>query len=153
MAPPSSVSTRGPPTHCELAQDVGLNQRNRAYEAAVNGYTAEERGIARANVAKAKASVDTVKAQVEDHGQGAGRGASYRIGAELGEYVSPGVPLLSLVDLTDVWLRFDLREDLVKGSEARDRFETRVPALGTGRSGPNQAIATQGEYAGWRATR
>ena len=43
----------------------------------------------------------------------------YQIGAELGEYVSPGVPLLSLVDLNDVWIRFDLREDLVKGLEGR----------------------------------
>ena len=36
---------------------------------------------------------------------------------------SPGVPLLSLVDLSDVWLRFDLREDLVKGLKVGDRFD------------------------------
>ena len=40
------------------------------------------------------------------------------------------MPLLSLVDLSDVWLRFDLREDLVKGLKIGDRFEVRVPALG-----------------------
>ncbi len=44
----------------------------------------------------------------------------YQIGSELGEYVSPGVPLLSLVDLGDIWLRFDLREDLVKGLKLGD---------------------------------
>ncbi len=63
----------------------------------------------------------------------------YQIGAELGEYVSPGVPLLSLVDLSDVWLRFDLREDLVKGLKLGDQFRLRVPALGDRRDhGRNQ---------------
>ena len=40
------------------------------------------------------------------------------------------MPLLSLIDLSDVWLRFDLREDLVKGLKPGDQFEMRVPALG-----------------------
>jgi multidrug resistance efflux pump len=40
------------------------------------------------------------------------------------------VPLLSLVDLNDVWIRFDLREDLVKGLKVGDQFTMRVPALG-----------------------
>ena len=40
------------------------------------------------------------------------------------------MPLLSLIDLSDVWLRFDLREDLVKGLKIGDRFKMRVPALG-----------------------
>ena len=39
---------------------------------------------------------------------------------EPGEYVSPGVPLLSLYDLNDVWLRVNLREDLVKGLKVGD---------------------------------
>ena len=68
--------------------------------------------------------------------------------------MSPGVPLLSLVDLSDVWLRFDLREDLVKGLKVGDRFEVRVPALGDQAITVEvRTIATRGEYAGWRATR
>src|SRR6516225_682496 len=31
-----------------------------------------------------------------------------------GEYVSPGVPLVTLIDLNDMWVHFDLREDLIK---------------------------------------
>ena len=78
----------------------------------------------------------------------------YQIGAELGEYVSPGVPLLSLVDLGDVWVRFNLREDLAKDLKAGDVLEIRVPALGD-RVIPVaiKVIAPKGEYAGWRATR
>ena len=89
-----------------------LNAANEA----VAGYTPEERAIAKANVVQAQASVDTTQAQVDELTVNAPLAAQvYQIGAELGEYVSPGVPLLSLVDLNDVWIRFDLREDLVKG--------------------------------------
>jgi HlyD family secretion protein len=58
------------------------------------------------------------------------------------------------VDLSDVWLRFDLREDLAKGLKVGDRFEVRVPALGDKTMVVAiRNIATRGEYAGWRATR
>ena len=132
-----------------------LDQAKSAYEEAVNGYTAEEHGIARANVTKAQASIDTIKAQVDELVVKAPIAAQvYQIGAELGEYVSPGVPLLSLVDLNDVWLRFDLREDLAKGLKVGDRFQMRVPALGDKLiTAEIRVIASKGEYAGWRATR
>jgi HlyD family secretion protein len=133
----------------------GLDQAKYAYQEAVNGYTAEERGVARASVAKAQASIDTIRAQVDELVVKAPIAAQvYQIGAELGEYVSPGVPLLSLVDLSDVWLRFDLREDLAKGLKVGDQFQMRVPALGDRLiTAAIRVIATKGEYAGWRATR
>ena len=132
-----------------------LDQAKLAYQQAVNGYTPEERGIARANVAKAQASIDTIQAEVDELVVKAPIAAQvYQIGSELGEYVSPGVPLLSLVDLGDVWLRFDLREDLVKGLKVGDQFQMRVPALGDRRiAAAIKVIASKGEYAGWRATR
>jgi HlyD family secretion protein len=126
-----------------------------AYNEAVNGATKEEREIARTNVLQAQASVDTIKADVDELTVKAPIAAQvYQIGAELGEYVSPGVPLLSLYDLNDVWLRFNLREDLVKGLKVGDRFKMRVPALGDQEiEAQIKLIETRGEYAGWRATR
>jgi HlyD family secretion protein len=106
-------------------------------------------------VAKAEAAISTLQAQVGEMTVKAPIGGQvYQVSAELGEYVSPGVPLLSLVDLSDIWLQFDLREDLVKGLKVGDRFSVRVPALG-GRpvTVEVRTIATRGEYAGWRATR
>ena len=132
-----------------------LEQAKLAYDEAVAGYTREERGVAQAAVAKADAAISTLQAQVGEMTVKAPIGGQvYQIGAELGEYVSPGVPLLSLIDLSDVWLRFDLREDLVKGLKVGDRFTVRIPALGD-RPVPVEVrtIATRGEYAGWRATR
>lgn len=131
------------------------DQAKFAHDEAVAGYTREERGIARANVVKAQASVDTIHAQVNELTVRAPVAAQvYQIGAEIGEYVAPGVPLLSLVDLGDVWLRFDLREDLVRGLKVGDELQLRVPALGDRPiTAAVKVIATKGEYAGWRATR
>jgi HlyD family secretion protein len=71
-----------------------------------------------------------------------------------GEYVSPGVPLLSPVDLSDVWMRFDFREDLVRGLKPGDSFDVKVPALGDRPvTVAVRTIATRGEYACWRAAR
>jgi HlyD family secretion protein len=126
-----------------------------AYDEAVNGATKEEREIAETNVLKAQASVDTIKASVDELTVKAPIASQvYQIGAEVGEYVSPGVPLLSLIDLSDIWLRFNLREDLVKGLKVGDRFKMRAPALGDQEiEAEIKLVETRGEYAGWRATR
>ena len=122
---------------------------------ALAGYTAEERGVAQASVAKAEAAIATLQAQVAELTVKAPVAAQvYHSSIDPGEYVSPGVPLLTLVVVSDVWLRFDLREDLMKGLKVGDRFEVRVPALGDKPiTVAVRRIATRGEYAGWRATR
>ena len=78
----------------------------------------------------------------------------YKRNVEPGEFISPGVPLITLIDLSDTWLHFDLREDLVRDLKIGDRFEVRVPALGDRMiTAEVRLIATKGEYASWRATR
>ncbi|WP_028744880.1 HlyD family secretion protein [Rhizobium mesoamericanum] len=132
-----------------------LEQSKLAYNEAVAGYTLEERGVAKANVDKAEAAVVTLTTQVDEMTVKAPVGSQvYQVGAEQGEYISPGVPLLSLVDLSDVWLRFDLREDLVKGLKVGDKLQVRIPALADRVVAVEiRTIATRGEYSGWRATR
>ncbi len=132
-----------------------LEQANLAHQEAVAGFTAEEHGIARANVAKAAAKIQSIKALVDQLTVSAPVASQvYQIPAEEGEVVYPGVPLLSLVDLADTWLGFSLREDLTAGLKVGDRFKVRVPALGDREIADEvRVIATKGEYAGWRATR
>ncbi len=132
-----------------------LDQARLAQDEAIAGYTAEERGVAEAAVAKADAAIRTLQAQVDELVVKAPAATQvYQVNAEPGEYVSPGVPLLSLVDLSDVWVRFDLREDLIGGLKPGDRFTVRIPALGDRPVTVEvRTIATRGEYAGWRATR
>jgi HlyD family secretion protein len=132
-----------------------VDQAKSAYNQAVNGYTREEREIARANVEKAKADIQAVQSIVDQMAVYAPVAAQiYQRNVEPGEYVSPGVPLVTLIDLADVWVHFDLREDLVKTLKVGDRFDVRIPALGD-RSITVEVklIATKGEYASWRATR
>jgi HlyD family secretion protein len=130
-------------------------QAKLALDEAVAGYTKEEHEVAQAAVVKAEAAITTLRAQVAELTVKSPRAAQvWHKSAEAGEYVSPGVPLLTLVDLSDIWLRFDLREDLVKGLKVGDRFEVRIPALGDKPLAVEvRTIAARGEYAGWRATR
>jgi len=132
-----------------------VEQAKAAVDEAVTGYTVEEHQVAEASLAKAKAAIATLQAQVGELKVVAPAPAQvYQVGTEVGEYVSPGVPLLSLVDLSDVWLRFDLREDLVKRLKVGDKVAVSIPALGDRRVTVEvRTIATRGEYAGWRATR
>lgn len=132
-----------------------VEQAESSLDEAIAGYTPEQRKVSEASLAKAEADIATVKAQVDEKTVSAPvSGQVYQIGVEIGEYVSPGVPLLSLIDLGDVWLRFDLREDLVKRIKVGDRVNVRIPALGAREVLVEvRTIATRGEYSGWRATR
>jgi len=132
-----------------------LEQANSAYQEAVKGFTAEEHQIAEANVGKAAAKIQTIKALVDQMTVVAPVASQvYQIPAEEGEVVTPGVPLLSLVDLADTWLGFSLREDLIAGLKVGDQFRVRVPSLGDREIVAQvRVIAAKGEYAGWRATR
>jgi HlyD family secretion protein len=132
-----------------------VDQTKSAYDQAVNGYTKEERAIARANVEKANADIQSVQSIIDQLQVYAPVASQvYQRNVEPGEYVSPGVPLVTLIDLADVWIHFDLREDLVKGLKVGDRFDVHIPALAD-RSVTVEVklVATKGEYASWRATR
>jgi HlyD family secretion protein len=137
------------------ASERAVDQAKSAYDQAVNGYTREEREIAAANVQKAIADIAAVQSIIDQMVVYAPVAAQvYKRNVEPGEYVSPGVPLVTLIDLADMWIHFDLREDLVKSLKVGDRFGVRIPALGDRHITVEvRLIATKGEYASWRATR
>ena len=84
-----------------------LDQAKLAYDEAVRGFTAEEHQIAEANVTKAAAKIDTIKALADQLTITAPIASQvYQIPVEEGEVVTPGLPLISLVDLGDPWLGF-----------------------------------------------
>jgi HlyD family secretion protein len=133
----------------------GVEQARFSYNEAVAGYTREDLGIAQAKVETAKAAVDTNKALVDQMVVLAPADAQvFRIPIEDGEYVLPGVPLITLVDLADMWVQFDLREDLLRGVKVGTKFHVRVPALHDREVELEvRVIGAKGEYTGWRATR
>jgi HlyD family secretion protein len=137
------------------ASERAVDQAKSAYDQAVNGYTREEREIAVANVQKAIADIAAVQSIIDQMVVYAPVASQvYKRNVEPGEYVSPGVPLITLIDLNDMWVHFDLREDLVRTLKVGDRFDVRIPALADRRITVEvRLIATKGEYASWRATR
>jgi HlyD family secretion protein len=131
------------------------DQAELAYQEAVAGFTPEEVRMAEAKVVQADAAIKTLQSLVDQMVVVApGETQVYEINVEEGEVVGPGIPLVSLVDLNDIWLRFDLREDLVKNLKVGDQITVRIPALGDRQVVAEvKLIAAKGEYAGWRATR
>src|SRR5262245_56127066 len=79
-----------------------MDQAKSAYEQAVNGYTKEEHEIAQANVQKAVADITAVQSIIDQMVVYAPVASQvYQRNVEPGEYVSPGVPLVTLIDLND----------------------------------------------------
>jgi HlyD family secretion protein len=132
-----------------------VEQAHFAYNESVAGFTKEDLEIALAKVASAKADVATLKSLVDQMVVVAPADSQvFRIPIEDGEFVLPGVPLISLVDLSDLWVQFDLREDLLRGLKVGSTIDVRVPALGNRVVGLTvRVIGAKGEYTGWRATR
>jgi HlyD family secretion protein len=156
-----ATSGNAPQARLDQATDTlheserAADQAKSAHEQAVNGYTREEREIAEANVGKAVADIKAVQSIIDQMVVYAPVASQvYQRNVEPGEYVSPGVPLVTLIDLNDMWVHFDLREDLVKTLKIGDRFGVRIPALSDRLITVEvKLIATKGEYASWRATR
>jgi HlyD family secretion protein len=150
-----------PQAQLDLARDrleeaqKAAEQAQSNYSQALNGYTKEEHEIAEANVKKATADIAAVQSILDQMVVYAPVASQvYQRNVEPGEYVSPGVPLITLIDLNDMWIHFDLREDLVRTLKVGDRFDVRIPALADRRITVEvRLIATKGEYASWRATR
>src|SRR5580692_772090 len=132
-----------------------VDQAQSTYDQAVNGYTREEHEIAQANVGKAIADIKAAQSIIDQMTIYAPVASQvYQRNVEPGEYVSPGVPLVTLIDRAGVWIPFVLREVLVKSLKVGDRFDVRIPALDDRRVTVEvKLIATKGEYASWRATR
>jgi len=74
--------------------------------------------------------------------------------SEEGELVGTGFPIITLVDLSDEWVTFNLREDLMPKVRMGMEISAIVPALG------NKVIQIKvnyitalGEFATWHATK
>jgi HlyD family secretion protein len=132
-----------------------LEQARFAYNEAVSGFTREDLGIALAKVESAKADVETLKSLVDQMVVVAPADSQvFRIPVEDGEFVLQGVPLITLVDLGDMWVQFDLREDLLRDLKVGSKIDVHVPALNNRVVMLEvRVIGAKGEYTGWRATR
>ena len=74
--------------------------------------------------------------------------------AKLGDLIGTGSPVVSVLDMSEYWFNFSIREDKLKGLTTGQTVQVRVPALGeqtyTCLVRKVQAMAS---YATWRATK
>lgn len=125
------------------------------YTMAKNGAEREDKMAAAALVERAKGAVAEVESYVKETfliAQAAGEVSE--IFPKVGELVSTGAPIMNIAILKDMWVTFNVREDLLKNLTMGAEFEAIVPAL------DNKAIKLKvdymkdlGTYAAWKATK
>jgi len=142
----------------ETAFKSATNAANAAraqYDVTLNGFRHEERAAAAAVTRGAGAAVDEIDALAADIALKSPIAAEVdKVILQPGELAPPGFPILTLVNLDDIWAVFNLRETELAKVRIGTEFEGKVPALG-GRVVKFAVyyISPKGEYATWRATR
>ena len=124
------------------------------YDMVREGARVEDRATAGAMVRQAKGGRAEVEAYRKETRMTAPiSGEISQRTAEPGEIVSAGLPILTILDLSDAWVTFNLREDRLNGLALNEGLEVRVPALDN-RTVPLKVtyIAPAGDYATWRST-
>ena len=125
------------------------------YDMVRSGNRAEDRAAAIAELRKAEGAVVEATSYVDDNAlRSAVDGQVMVKVVEQGELVSPGLPVLTVVDLSDQWVTVNLREDRLAGVRIGDTLTAVIPALGSGRHQFTvYYISPLGSFATWRATR
>ena len=124
------------------------------YTMAKNGAEREDKMAAAALVERAKGAVAEVESYIKETfliAQSAGEVSE--IFPKVGELVGTGAPIMNIAILKDMWVTFNVREDLLKNLTMGAEFEAFVPAL------DNKTIKLKvdymkdlGTYAAWKAT-
>ena len=101
------------------------------YDMAMNGAESEDKMAALAMVNRAKGAVSEVQSYLsETMLLSPIDGEVSDIFPKQGELVGSGAPIMNIVDLTDVWVVFNIREDLLSNIKMGTELEASIPALG-----------------------
>ena len=132
-----------------------VNAARAQYDLTLNGFRKEERAAAADVTRGAGAAVQEVTALAADISLKSPISAEVdKVVLHQGELAPPGFPIISLVNLDDVWVVFNLREDELAAIKIDTRITGRVPALADRVvTFSVYYISPKGEYATWRATR
>ena len=125
------------------------------YEMAKAGAQAEDKAAAAAMVAAAQGSVAEVESILSDSYLTAPTdGGISDIFPNVGELVSLGAPIMNVLKLDDMWVSFNVREDLLENLTMGAEVQAIIPAL------ENKEVTLKvfyirdmGSYAVWRATK
>ena len=142
----------------KAALDTATGMTNAArsvYEMAKSGAREDEKKAAEALARQAASGVAEVRSLTEESEVRAPRaGEVTRVVLHAGEVTPAGFPLVTLLDHSDKWVVFNIREDELSQIKIGTQLKAKVPALGL-----NDASFTvywinpRADYATWRSTR
>jgi HlyD family secretion protein len=125
------------------------------YEMAKKGSEKEDKEAAMAQLNRAKGAVAEVQSYMEETVLTSPiSGEINEIFPNRGELVGSGAPIMNVLDMDNVWVTFNVRENFLKDFPKGKEFNTFVPALG------NKEVTLKvtylkdlGSFAVWKATK
>lgn len=124
------------------------------YDLAVAGASKEDKDAAAAQVQQAEGVVSEVESYISDAMVYAPvDGEVSTIIAEQGELVGAGYPVVAILDTTDTWVTFNIKETLLPKITVGMKMTAYVPALDRNVELEVTYISVQADFATWSATR
>lgn len=125
------------------------------YEMARNGAQKEDKLAAEAQLNRARGAVSEVQAYVREiYLVSPIDGEISECYPRVGELVGTGAPVMEVLDLSDMWVSFNVREEQLPDFRIGETFEAVVPALGHQKVELKVTyLRDMGSYAAWRATK
>ena len=125
------------------------------YDLAVSGAQSEDKKAAAAMVLAAQGGVNQVKSVLADSYLTAPvDGEVSKIFPNVSELVGTGAPIMNVLQLDDMWVTFNVREELLKDFTMGKEINVTIPALGNEKAVLKiYFIKDMGSYAVWRATK
>ena len=125
------------------------------YDMAVNGAEREDKEAAAALVGQADGAIAEVESYInETYLIAQADGEVSEIFPKMGELVGTGAPIMNIAILDDMWVSFNIREDLLQHLTMGTEFKAFIPALGN-IDVPLKVnyMKDLGTYAAWKATK
>lgn len=124
------------------------------YTLALAGATKEQKAAAAAMVEQAEGAVSEVESYIADSKVFAAVcGEVSTIAHNQGEIVGAGATVVTIIDLNDIWVEFNIKETLLPKVGIGKSFRAYIPALDRYIVLQVKNIAVQADFATWNATR
>lgn len=124
------------------------------YDMAADGARKEDKAAAAARVRQAEGAVSEVESYISDAMvYSPVTGEVSTIVAQEGELVGSGYPVVAILDMSDMWVTFNIKETLLPKIKVGTRMTAYVPALDRDVELEVTYIAVQADFATWAATR
>jgi HlyD family secretion protein len=141
-------------TQMKAARETA-NAAKAIWQKAEKGAREEDKAAAAAMVKRAEAAIAEVEAYLQETTINAiADGEVSGVNVEEGELVSTGFPVVTLLDLNDIWVTLYIREDYMNHFKMGSVFKAKIPGLdGQEFDFKVKYISPSADFARWNATK